>query len=69
MKKLYQALRHQFHKITPLEIASIELIEAEIAKLEAETAQEFAASAVTYNTARITRLKKYINTLTKEDAK
>jgi hypothetical protein len=58
--KLWNALKQQFHKITPLELASSELIEAEIKKLEAETAQEFAASAVAYNTARIIRLKKFL---------
>jgi transcriptional antiterminator Rof (Rho-off) len=64
--KLWNELKRQFHKITPLELASAELVEAEIKKLEAETAQEFAAAAVAYNTARIIRLKKYINALTKE---
>jgi hypothetical protein len=67
--KLWNALKQQFHKITPLELASAELIEAEIKKLEAETAQEFAASAVAYNTARIKRLKAYVHALTKEQEK
>jgi hypothetical protein len=58
--KLWNALKQQFRRITPMEIASTELVEAEVAKLEAETAQEFAASAVSYNNARIIRLKKFL---------
>ena len=63
---LLQLIKHQFHKLTPLEMASMELVEAELAKLEAETGKEFAESQVSYQTARIARLKKYIHTATKE---
>ena len=62
-------LKRIFRKLTPLEMATIELVAAERAKLEAETGKEFADALVAYNTARIARLKKYINTLSKEEAK
>ena len=60
---------HPWKLPTPLEIATEELVTAERAKLEAETGQEYAAALVAYNTARIARLKKYINQATKEEAK
>lgn len=55
-----------FRKPTPLEMATREMIEAEHARLAAQTAQEYAASVVTYNNQRISRLGKYINELTTE---
>jgi hypothetical protein len=58
--KLWHAFKQQFRRITPLEIASAELVEAEIAKLEAETAREFATAASMYNATRIERLKRYL---------
>jgi len=62
-------LKKLFRKLTPLEVASAELMVAELAKLEAETAKEFAAALVGYNNDRISRLKRYIGMLTKEDGK
>lgn len=57
-----------FRKPTPLEVATREMVEAEHARLAAQTAQEYAASAVQYNNQRIARLGKYINELTSEVA-
>ena len=51
-----QALR----KLTPIEMATIELVEAQRSQLEAESAVEYAQSVVTYNRARIARLRAYI---------
>ena len=42
---------------TPLEMAARELVQAQRAKLEAESACEYAASMVQYNDDRIVRLK------------
>lgn len=67
--KLWTDLKNTFRKPTPLEIATVELVEAEHAKLEAETGREFADAAVTYNTARIKRLTKYVNDLTSKEVK
>lgn len=67
--KLWTDLKNTFRKPTPLEIATVELVEAELAKLEAETGREFADSQVQYNAARIARLKKFIAAATKEEAK
>lgn len=54
------ALKRTFGKLTPLEVASRELAGAELEKLSAQTAAEYAGSIVSYNTARIDRLCKFI---------
>ena len=61
---MFEYLKNLFAKPTPLELATEELVQAERAKLEAETGREYADSLVKYNTARITRLRAYINTST-----
>jgi hypothetical protein len=48
---------------TPLEMAAKELVEAQRAKLEAESAMEYALSMVDYNDARIARLRKRMSEL------
>lgn len=62
-------LKNLFRKLTPLEVATKELTEAELSKLNAQTAQDYACAMVDYESSRIKRLKSYINTLTKDDAK
>ena len=42
---------------TPLELAARELVQAQRAKLEAESACEYAASMIQYNNDRINRLR------------
>ena len=54
-----------FAKPTPLELAAQELIDAERSKLLAETGLDYAKSQVAYNTARIIRLRLFINQETK----
>ena len=49
-----------FKKPTPLEVAQRELVEAEHAKLAAQSAAEYAESMVRYNQQRITRLMIFI---------
>ena len=46
---------------TPLELAARELVQAQRAKLEAESALDYASSMVMYNDERIERLKRRIN--------
>ena len=53
-------LQYLMSKPTAGEVAAQELAEAEIALLEAQTAEEWARSVVAYNTARITRLRKHL---------
>ena len=48
---------------TPLEMAARELVQAQRAKLEAESAREYAFSMVGYNDARIARLRKRMSEL------
>jgi hypothetical protein len=48
---------------TPLEMAQKELIEAQLAKLQAETSVEYSQAIVNYNEQRIFRLHKRIREL------
>jgi len=48
---------------TPLEMAKKELVEAQLAKLQAETSVEYSQAIVNYNEQRIFRLYKTINSL------
>ena len=49
-----------FQPRSPLEMAAVELVEAQRAKLAAESAAEFAEAIVDYNTQRILRLTVYL---------
>jgi hypothetical protein len=46
--------------LTPLEMATKELVEAQRSELEAQSAVEFSNSIVTYNRQRVSRLRAYI---------
>ena len=59
--KIYYALKRMLKMPTPLEVAAIELAGAELELLQAETAVEFASSAVSFNKNRIKRLKAFLN--------
>ncbi len=49
-----------FRRVSPLELATQELYEAEIALLKAHTGREWAEASVAYNTIRIARLRELI---------
>jgi hypothetical protein len=51
-----ELLKEPFRKPTPLQVIAEELAEAHLAKLQAETAVEYAQSIVDYNVNRIERL-------------
>lgn len=53
-------VKRALRKTTPLEVATRELADAELEKLAAQTAQEYAASIVSYNSSRIARLRVFI---------
>lgn len=59
-------VRRVFRKITPAEMAAKELADAELSILEALTAKEYADSVISYNTARIGRLCKFLSALQTE---
>jgi predicted Zn-dependent protease len=67
--KLWEQIKIAFGRLTLLEIASVELADAERKKMEAQTAVEYATALVTYRTAQIKRLKTTINELSKEQKK
>lgn len=53
-------IKERLRQPTPLEMITRELALAHLAKLEAETAVDFAKSVVAYNDARIKRLESYL---------
>lgn len=55
-------LRRMARRLTPAEVASSELAQAELARLEAQTAHEYAGAMVSYQEARIKRLKAFLRT-------
>jgi len=57
---LYQHIKRVMRRLTPVEMAAAELAEAELHRLEAHTAMEFASSVVGYEDARIKRLRKFL---------
>lgn len=57
---MIQFLRRVITGPTPDELAARELAQARRALLEAQTAQEYARSMVTYNQQRIARLRAYL---------
>ena len=59
-------IKRLFRKLTPLELASRELVDAERSKLEADTACEWAQASSAYNAQRIKRLRAYIAAQTKD---
>jgi uncharacterized protein YutE (UPF0331/DUF86 family) len=62
-------LKNFFRQPTRLEMVTKELAVAHIAKLEAETAVDYATSVVAYNDARIARLTGLMNLVAKERTK
>lgn len=57
---MFAELKKLFQRPSLLEAATKELADAEHARLEAQTAVEYAESVVIYNDKRIARLLKYI---------
>jgi len=55
-----QLLKQLFRALTPEELALRELTLARKAKLEAESARDYATAIVNYNNARIGRLTNYV---------
>ena len=59
---MIQDLKRVMRRLTPLELAARELVEAELALLEAQSGVDYAESLVAYNTKRVERLRAYITT-------
>jgi hypothetical protein len=58
-------IKERMRQPTPLEMITKELTTAHLAKLEAESAVDYAKSVVAYNDARIKRLDAYLKEQTK----
>lgn len=50
-----------FRKPTPTEVATRELVEAQLAKLQAQTAVDYSTAIAAYNEARAKRLREFLN--------
>lgn len=57
---MIQQLKKVCRRLTPAEMAAAELADAELSRLEACTAVEYASSVVGYEDARIKRLRKFL---------
>lgn len=66
MNLVNKCWRWAFRLPTPLSLATAELEDAERELMVSQTGAEWANAKITYNQARITRLRKYINVLTKD---
>jgi hypothetical protein len=55
-----QAIKHLMRRATPAEVAAKELADAELDLLLARTGEEYAASVVAYNEARIKRQRAFL---------
>jgi hypothetical protein len=62
---LLNEFKRLFGRLSLLEIASAELAEAERSKMAAHSVQEHATAIISYEAARIKRLKAQINELSK----
>jgi len=56
-----QQLKRMARRLTPVEMAAAELADAELHRLEAHSAMEYASSVVSYEDARIKRLRKFLS--------
>ncbi len=59
---MIQDFKRVLRRLTPLELATRELVDAELALLEAQTGVDYAAALVSYNAKRVERLRKYVAT-------
>lgn len=64
----FAAFKRAMRRLTPLEMATMELAEAELAKLQAASAKEYASAMETYHDQRIRRLRTFIATQSKPEA-
>ena len=55
-----QQLKRIIRRLTPVKMAAAELADAELHRLEAQSAVEYANSVVSYEDARIKRLRKFL---------
>ena len=61
-------IKKLFAQATPLELAVLELVDAQREKLRAESGAEYAEALVIYNQSRIDRLTAYVAQLTREES-
>ena len=68
LKKTIELYKQVMRRVTLVEITQDELRMAQLEKLKAESAADYAKSVVAYNEARIARLNKRISEYTAEEA-
>lgn len=59
---MWADFKRTMRRITPVEVAARELVDAQLAELEALSAQEYARAMATYNADRVLRLQKFLAT-------
>lgn len=57
---MWADLRAVFRKPTPMEMAARELVEAQLARLSAQTAVDYSTAIAAYNEARAKRLREFL---------
>lgn len=57
---IISAIKRAMRRITPAELAATELADAELSRLEHQTAVDFSDAMVGYNNKRIERLRAYL---------
>ena len=68
LKKMVELYKHVMRRVTLVEITQEELRMAQLEKLKAESAADYANGIVAYNEARIARLNKRISEYMAEEA-
>ena len=68
LKKMVELYKHVMRRVTLIEITQEELRMAQLEKLKAESAADYANGIVAYNEARIARLNKRISEYMAEEA-
>ncbi len=63
---ILQAFKRALRKLTPTEVAAAELAEAELARLQSQTGQEYAQAMCDYHGRRIARLRAFLAAQAKE---
>jgi len=65
---MWYDLKRMMRRLTPAEVATQELVEAQLSRLAAQTAQEHAAALASFHDVRARRLTKFLSELSREVA-
>ena len=63
---MWDELKCMMRRLTPRDVATRELVDAQLAKLAAQSAQEHAAALASFHDVRVRRLTKFLSELPEE---